>query len=79
METISIKVPQIGDTDHFVKIVRWMKKNGDQVRPDDVIAEAENDKALFELTAYHQGTIEIVVQEGEKVPVGTEIARIKQE
>jgi pyruvate dehydrogenase E2 component (dihydrolipoamide acetyltransferase) len=58
-------------------ITRWLKKPGDEVKRGDVLAEVETDKANMEIEAYENGILEqIVVNEGETVPIGQTIARI---
>jgi len=58
-------------------ISRWLKKPGDEVKRGDVLAEVETDKANMEIEAYENGVLEqIIVNEGETVPIGQTIARI---
>ena len=55
----------------------WVKKVGDQVKPGDVLAEVETDKATMELESYSEGTLLYIgVKEGETVPVDAVIAVI---
>ena len=59
------------------KIARWIKKEGDQVKAGQVLAEIETDKATMEWESPEDGTItEIYVEEGGKVNVGDRIAFI---
>ncbi len=58
-------------------IATWLKKPGDEVKPGDILAEVETDKATMELEAYEEGTLlHIGVKEGEAVPVDGIIAVI---
>jgi len=58
-------------------VLRWLKHEGDAVKKGEPIAEIETDKANMEMEAFDSGTIsEIVVGEGQTVPVGTVIARL---
>jgi pyruvate dehydrogenase E2 component (dihydrolipoamide acetyltransferase) len=58
-------------------ITRWLKRVGDEVKRGDVLAEVETDKANMEVEAYDSGILEqVVVQEGETVPIGQVIAII---
>jgi pyruvate dehydrogenase E2 component (dihydrolipoamide acetyltransferase) len=58
-------------------ITRWLKKPGDEVKRGDVLAEVETDKANMEIEAYENGILEqVLVNEGETVPIGQIIARI---
>ncbi len=73
---LQIKVPAVGESISEVTIANWLKKDGDSVQLDEVIAELESDKATFELTAQSAGVLKIVKQQGETVPIGDVIAEI---
>src|SRR5687768_9610192 len=74
---IQVKVPAVGESISEVTIANWLKKDGDVVKLDEVIAELESDKATFELTAQNEGVLKIVKQAGETVPVGEVICEIE--
>ncbi len=58
-------------------VVRWRKKEGEQVARGEVIAEIETDKATVEMEAYVSGVLgKIVADEGASIPVGDLIAVI---
>jgi 2-oxoglutarate dehydrogenase E2 component (dihydrolipoamide succinyltransferase) len=71
-----VKVPTVGESITEVTIATWLKKDGDQVAMDEVIAELESDKATFELPAPKAGVLKIVKQEGDTVPIGEVICEI---
>lgn len=50
-------MPRLSDTMEEGNIVSWLKKEGDPVKPGDVLAEVETDKATMELESYHNGTL----------------------
>tara|TARA_B100001964_G_C14217896_1_gene593752 strand:- start:265 stop:1608 length:1344 start_codon:yes stop_codon:yes gene_type:complete len=57
------------------KVVRWLKKEGEDVTRGEVIAEIETDKATVEYEAYTGGVMaKIVAEEGVAIPVGDLIA-----
>jgi pyruvate dehydrogenase E2 component (dihydrolipoamide acetyltransferase) len=62
-------------------LAKWLKKEGDKVKPGDVIAEIETDKATMEYEAIDEGTLaKIVVPEGtQDVPVNQLIAVLAEE
>ncbi|MCB0688336.1 MAG: pyruvate dehydrogenase complex dihydrolipoamide acetyltransferase [Saprospiraceae bacterium] len=71
-----IRMPRLSDTMEEGVIVEWLKKEGDQVEPGDVLAEVETDKATMELENYHEGyLLHIGVKEG-PVPVNGILAVI---
>ncbi|HEY5824587.1 MAG TPA: biotin/lipoyl-containing protein, partial [Cyclobacteriaceae bacterium] len=71
-----VKVPTVGESITEVTIANWLKKDGDIVKMDEVIAELESDKATFELTAPQAGALKILKPQGEVVPIGTAICEI---
>jgi pyruvate dehydrogenase E2 component (dihydrolipoamide acetyltransferase) len=72
-----ITMPRLSDTMQEGTIARWLKKAGDEIKKGDILAEIETDKATMDLEAYEEGTLQqVLVQEGETVPVGQAVARI---
>jgi len=72
-----VKVPAVGESITEVTIANWLKKDGDTVQLDEVIAELESEKATFELTAPNAGVLKIVKQQGETVPIGEVICEVE--
>ncbi|MCB1431454.1 MAG: pyruvate dehydrogenase complex E1 component subunit beta, partial [Alphaproteobacteria bacterium] len=74
----SILMPALSPTMEEGKLAKWLKNVGDMVKPGDVIAEIETDKATMEVEAIDEGPLtEILVPEGaENVKVNTPIAVI---
>ena len=71
-----IRMPRLSDTMEEGNIVSWLVKEGDPVKPGDVLAEVETDKATMDLESFHSGTlIYIGIKEG-PVPVDGIIAII---
>ncbi|WP_276497593.1 2-oxoglutarate dehydrogenase complex dihydrolipoyllysine-residue succinyltransferase [Pontibacter litorisediminis] len=77
--SLEVKVPAVGESITEVTIAQWLKKDGDRVEMDEVIAELESDKATFELPAEAAGILRIVAQEGDTIDVGAVICRIDQD
>ncbi|TGD81660.1 2-oxoglutarate dehydrogenase complex dihydrolipoyllysine-residue succinyltransferase [Hymenobacter wooponensis] len=73
---LEIKIPAVGESITEVTIAKWLKKDGETVKRDEVIAELESDKATFELPAETDGVLTIRVAEGETIGIGTTIADI---
>jgi len=78
---INILMPALSPTMEKGNLAKWLKKEGDAVKPGDVIAEIETDKATMEVEAVDEGTLaKIVVPEGTAdVPVNQLIAVIAAE
>ena len=73
----SIVMPQLGYDMREGTVVRWIKREGDEVVANEVIAEIETDKAVVEFKPTTGGVLRrIVASEGEAVPVGELIAVI---
>ena len=75
--TKEMKVPAVGESITEVTISHWLKKDGDLVRLDEVIAEVESEKATFELPAEATGILRIVAQEKSTLPIGGLICKIE--
>jgi pyruvate dehydrogenase E2 component (dihydrolipoamide acetyltransferase) len=71
-----IRMPRLSDTMEEGNIVSWVKKVGDTVKPGDVLAEVETDKATMELESYFNGTLIYIGLEKGTVPVDGIIAII---
>lgn len=72
-----IRMPKMSDTMEEGVIAAWLKKVGDTVKPGDILAEVETDKATMELESYEEGVLlHIGVQEKDAVPVNGVIAII---
>jgi 2-oxoisovalerate dehydrogenase E2 component (dihydrolipoyl transacylase) len=68
--TEKVVMPKLGETVTEGTVSRWLVKAGDQVKKYDPICEVITDKVVAEVPSTSDGTIlEIIVQEGETVPV----------
>src|SRR5262245_64971168 len=78
---VNILMPALSPTMEKGNLTKWFKKEGDKVKPGDVIAEIETDKATMEYEAIDEGTLaKIVVPEGtQDVPVQALIAVLAEE
>ena len=75
---IEVLMPALSPTMEKGNLAKWLKKEGDEVKSGDVIAEIETDKATMEVEATDEGTLgKILVPEGTAdVAVNTPIAVI---
>ena len=72
-----IRMPRLSDTMAEGVIVAWNKKVGDSVKPGDVLAEVETDKATMELESYNEGTLLYIgVEKGQAAKVDGVLAVI---
>ena len=75
---IDIKVPAVGESISEVTLVKWLKKDGQYVDRDEVIAELESEKATFEVNAEQAGALQTVGKEGDTLKIGDVVARIDE-
>jgi pyruvate dehydrogenase E2 component (dihydrolipoamide acetyltransferase) len=77
---VDVVMPQMGESIAEGTLSRWLKKVGDTVKRDEPIFEISTDKVDAEIPAPSGGVLaEIIVQEGQTVPVSTVVARLETE
>ncbi|HSR00083.1 MAG TPA: dihydrolipoamide acetyltransferase family protein [Sphingomicrobium sp.] len=73
----TFNMPSLGADMEAGTLVEWLKHAGDIVHRGDIVAVVETHKGAIEIEIFEDGTIaELLVSEGEKVPVGMPLARI---
>jgi 2-oxoglutarate dehydrogenase E2 component (dihydrolipoamide succinyltransferase) len=73
-----IKVPTVGESISEVTLLQWLKKDGDYVDRDEVIAELESEKATFEVNAEKAGVLKTSAKEGDTLKIGDLLASIDE-
>jgi pyruvate dehydrogenase E2 component (dihydrolipoamide acetyltransferase) len=71
-----VVMPRLSDSMEEGTILKWLKAEGDEVARGDELVEIETDKATMTYEADTAGTLSIVAQEGDTLPIGEVIARI---
>ena len=71
-----VAMPRLSDSMEEGTILKWLKSDGDEVSRGDELVEIETDKANMTYEADQDGTLKIVAQEGDTLPVGETIAQI---
>ena len=80
MARIEVPMPQMGESIAEGTVSKWLKNVGDTVKRDEPILEISTDKVDAEIPSPQSGTlVEVKVQEGETVEVGTVVAFIDTE
>lgn len=80
MSRIEVPMPQMGESITEGTVSKWLKKIGDKVERDEPILEISTDKVDAEIPSPQSGTlVEVKIQEGETVEVGTVMALIDTE
>lgn len=76
---IDIKVPTVGESISEVTLLKWVKKDGEYVERDEVIAELESEKATFEVNAEKAGVLKLsAIAEGDTIKIGDVLASIDE-
>ena len=70
-------VPTVGESITEVTLANWIKKDGEFVTLDEIIAEVDSDKATFELPAEATGILRQVAKEGDVLEIGGLICKIE--
>lgn len=79
MTATDFRMPVLGADMQAGTLVAWRKRPGDPVHRGEIIAEVDTEKGVIDVEVFHDGVLdEIVVPVGQKVPVGTVIARFRQ-
>jgi pyruvate dehydrogenase E2 component (dihydrolipoamide acetyltransferase) len=74
------RMPSLGSDMKEGTLLEWRVKPGDRVKHGDIIAVVDTDKAAIEIEIFEDGVVEaLIVQPGQKVPVGAVMAVIRQE
>src|SRR6478609_8040870 len=77
---MDVTMPQLGETVTEGTITKWFKQVGEKIDVDEPLFEVSTDKVDSEVPAPQSGFVtEIVVQEGETVPVGARLAVISEQ
>jgi pyruvate dehydrogenase E2 component (dihydrolipoamide acetyltransferase) len=74
---VKVLMPKGSDTMTEGKVLKWLKKEGDQVSTGESVVEIETDKVDMEVEAMGSGVLrKILVQAGKVVPVGELLALV---
>src|ERR1700733_1951542 len=78
--SVSVSMPQLGESVTEGTVTRWLKKEGDRVERDEPLLEISTDKVDTEIPSPAAGILRaIAVAEDETVAVGAELALIDDE
>jgi pyruvate dehydrogenase E2 component (dihydrolipoamide acetyltransferase) len=76
-DVYEVTMPKLGETVTEGLVSQWLKQVGDTVAFDDPLFEVSTDKVDSEVPSPYDGVLlEILVNAGDTVPIGTPIARI---
>lgn len=77
---IEFRMPSLGADMEAATLIEWTRHPGERVARGDVIAVVETQKGAIEIESFHTGVIDrILVQPGERAPVGQVLALIRDE
>jgi len=74
-------MPALSPTMTSGKIIKWRKQVGDKLKPDDIIADVETDKATIDFVFQDDGYLaKILVPEGSSsIPLGQLVAIVVED
>jgi pyruvate dehydrogenase E2 component (dihydrolipoamide acetyltransferase) len=74
---VDVVMPQMGVSVSEGTVTKWLKREGEQIEADEPLLEISTDKVDTEVPSPASGTlVQIFVQEGETVDVGTKLGQI---
>src|SRR5215470_11204486 len=77
--SVSVSMPQLGESVTEGTVTRWLKKEGERVEADEPLLEVSTDKVDTEIPSPVSGILRgITVAEDETVAVGAELAVIDE-
>ncbi len=80
MAKVDVIMPQMGESIAEGTLIKWLKREGEEVERDEDLFEISTDKVDADIPSPSSGVLaEILVAEGETVEVGTLVARIETE
>lgn len=71
-------IPNAGESVTSANVAQWHKADGEAVATGDILLTIETDKVSQELEAEHDGTLQILIPEGEEVAIGAVVAKITE-
>ncbi len=75
-----IIIPDFGTSVDEVRLIKWLKQEGEAVKKGDALCELETDKAATELESFVEGILlQQLVEAGSEIEIGTVIAYIGQQ
>jgi 2-oxoglutarate dehydrogenase E2 component (dihydrolipoamide succinyltransferase) len=77
MATITVTLPQMGESVVEGTVERWLVREGERVEKDQILCEVTTDKVDAEIPAPEAGVVtQILVAEGTTIDVGSDLAQI---
>src|SRR5215468_7142827 len=77
--TVTVSMPQLGESVTEGTVTRWLKKEGERVEADEPLLEVSTDKVDTEIPSPASGVLRgITVAEDETVAVGAQLATIEE-
>ncbi len=74
---VDVKFPDVGEGITEGTLVKWLVKEGDEIKADQAVAEIETDKAIVEIPSPKAGKVsKIYGKEGDVIKVGSTLASL---
>ncbi|PSQ88856.1 MAG: 2-oxoglutarate dehydrogenase, E2 component, dihydrolipoamide succinyltransferase, partial [Bacteroidetes bacterium QS_8_64_10] len=80
MAKVDVEMPKMGESITEGTVIEWHKAPGDEIEQDETLLEIGTDKVDTEVPSPHAGVLdEVLVEAGDTVEVGAQIAVIETE
>ena len=76
---VELKIPEVGESIQEAVLAQWYKSEGEYVEKDEPVYVIETDKVTLEVPCEAAGTLHILVEEGDTVPIGKVVGTIDTE
>src|SRR5574341_2075440 len=74
---VDVKFPDVGEGVTEGTLVKWLVKEGDEIKADQAVAEIETDKAIVEIPSSKAGKVlKLYGREGDVIKVGSTLASL---
>ena len=76
---LEFTLPSLGADMDEGTLLEWRVKPGDVIKRGQVVAVVDTTKAAIDVECWEEGTVdELIVEPGNKIPVGTVLARLRE-
>ncbi|HBZ56250.1 MAG TPA: dihydrolipoamide succinyltransferase [Syntrophobacteraceae bacterium] len=76
---LDITIPEVGESVKEAVLAQWFRRDGDQVRKDEILFLLETDKVTLEIVAQADGILHILEPQGKTVAIGSVIGFLETE
>ena len=75
---VQILMPKLGMSTAPLTLIEWKAKEGEQIEQGNIVMVVETEKIRYDVEAEASGFLNILVEEGQEVPIGTVVGLIAE-